>query len=835
MSSVGADFRYALRGFARSPLFTSIAVASLALGLGANTAIFSLMDQVMLRPLPVQEPSRLVMLEDPGPNQGRFSGDNSDRLFSYPAYKDLRDGSQVFDGLFARFGTGLNLSYKGRADHASGELVSGNFFDVLRVKPEVGRLFTPEDDVHKGGHPLVVLSHGFWARRFGMDRGIIGQAIRVNSSLMTVIGVAPKGFFGVDVGRAPDIYLPLTMKAQATPTWDMFEKRDAHYIHVLGRLKPGISREQAQASLQPLFHTVQEADLANLQPKDITERFKTRFLAKPLLLKPAPGGVPSYREERGVPIQVMMAMVGLVLLIACANVANLLMARALGRQREIAIRLSLGATRAGLIRQFLVESVALASLGAAVGLVIASWTADLLIRSLPNAGQNTAITSALDMRAVVFCALLSVLTGIIFGVMPALQATKPNVNSVMKEQAGAVVGGFRQIRSRQALVVAQVSLSLLLLIGAGLFTRSLMNLRGLDPGFQTNNLAIFSADAAQNGYDPTRVHQLYESLQDRLVGLPGSRSVSASDIVLLSGDSNSSTVHVEGYHAKQEEDMNPRFQSVLPRYFETMSIPVLQGREFNRSDRLGSRKVVIVNETFAKQYFGSASPLGRRIGIGGEKDPLDIEIVGVVKDGKYDSLRNKKMRVIYMAFAQEPQPGFISFTVRTSNKPEAVLPEVRRAVAQVDPTLALWDVSTMEAQVEESLFVERMIATLCACFGLLATVLAAVGLYGVMAFSVARRTREIGIRMALGAARSLVLRVVLQEVAILCLTGVAIGLPISAGLSRYIESQLYGVKPTDPLVMTGAALFLILVSLAAGYIPARRAATVDPMIALRYE
>ena len=498
MSSFRADLRFALRGFARSPLFTSVAIASLALGLGANTAIFSLLDQVMLRPLPVKEPSRLVLLEDPGPNQGRFSGDNSDRLFSYPAYQELRDGNKVFDGLIARFPTGVSLSHKGRSDRASADLVSGNFFEVLGIQPELGRVFNSQDDVHKGAHPLVILSHGYFASRFGNDRNIIGQAVRINSSLMTVIGVAPKNFFGVDVGRKTDIYIPLTMKAQATPTWDMLEERGAHYIHLIGRLKPGLSPVEAQTGLQPLFRSVQESDLAALPAKDLNERFRTRFLAKPLLLRPAQGGVPTYREQSGTPVTVMMAMVGLVLLIACANVANLLVARALGRQKEIAIRLSLGATRGALIRQFLVESGALAVMGGAVGVVIASWTADLLIRSLPEA-QHSAISSSLDIRAVLFCFALSLFTGLLFGVVPALQASRPAVNSVLKDTAGGVVGGFGQIRSRQALVVAQVALSLLLLVGAGLFTRSLLNLRSLDPGFEARNMALFTVDASQNG------------------------------------------------------------------------------------------------------------------------------------------------------------------------------------------------------------------------------------------------------------------------------------------------------------------------------------------------
>ena len=600
--SIVSDLRYAFRGFFHSPLFTAIAVASLALGLGANTAIFSLLDQVLLRPLPVKDPSRLVFLEDPGPNSGRFSGDNSDRLFSYPMYLEIRDRNQVFDGVIARFPAGISLGYKTQSEYAAGELVSGNFFDVLGVKPAAGRLLTPQDDVVKGAHPLVVLGHGFWTRRFGADPRIIGQTVRINNSPMQVIGIAPRDFFGVHIGRVPDLYIPLTMKAQATPTWDMLERRDAHYLHLLARLKPGIAMQQAQASLQPIFKSMLEADLAALQGER-PERFRKRFMDKSLLLRPAHNGVPTYREEQGTPVQVMMAMVGLVLLIACANVANLLLSRALGRQKEIAIRLSMGAGRGALIRQFMVESVALAMMGAVAGLIIASWTSDLLIRSLPTSADHSAISPNLDPRAIIFCIALSLFTGCLFGIVPALQATRPNVNSVLKNQSAGVVGGFGQIRSRQVLVAAQVALSLMLLVGAGLFTRSLINLRSLDPGFQTANMAMFTVDASRNGYPRERISRLYEDVQTRIASIPGVKSASASDIVPLSGDQSSSTIRVEGYKAKPEENMNPMFSSVLPGYFDVLGIPMLQGRDFNRQDSFGARKVAIVNETFVRAVF----------------------------------------------------------------------------------------------------------------------------------------------------------------------------------------------------------------------------------------
>jgi predicted permease len=836
MGSLSADIRFAFRGFFRNPLFTTVAVASLALGLGANTAIFSLLDQVILRPLPVRDASRLVLLESPGPNQGRFSGDNSDRLFSFPAYLDLRNNNQAFDGLIARFQTGVSVGYKGASEFASAELVSGNYFEVLGVQPAAGRLFSAADDVLKGGHPLVVLSHGLWTRRFGADPRIVGQTIRLNNSAMTVIGIAPKRFFGVNVGSTPDVYVPLTMKAQATPTWDMLEERSAHYLHLLGKLKPGMSREQAQASLQPVFKAVLDSDLAAMSGRDISETFRKRFLAKAMLLRPAQNGVPTYREQSGTPVKVLMAMVGLVLLIACANVANLLMARALGRQKEIAIRLSMGASRTALIRQFVVESVALFFMGAGLGLIVSAWTSDLLIRSVPSGGGGkSALTETLDERTLLFCLALTLVTGVLFGLIPALQATRPDVNTILKEQAAGVVGGFGHLRSRQALVIAQVALSLLLLVGAGLFTRSLINLRSLDPGFKVSNLAMFTVDAAANGYAPERTHRLYEDIQLKIAAIPGVRAVTASDLVLLSGDQSSRTIHVAGYQAKSEEDMNPQFISALPGYFNTLGIGMLEGRDFTSLDRKGARKVAIVNETFARYFFKNESAVGRMMGTGSDKQPTDIEIVGVVRDGKYNSLRNEKMRLMYLPVLQDEHPGTITFVASTVNNPESLMRQMRRTVAGADPALALWDLKTMESQVAESLYAERMIAVLCACFGALATILAAVGLYGVTAYSVARRTREIGIRMALGAGRDQMLRVVLQEVAILCIAGVGIGLPVSIALGGYVRSQLYGVKPADPLTLALAVLILIGVSLAGGIVPARRAASVDPMIALRYE
>lgn len=816
-------------------MFTTVAIASLALGLGANTAIFNLLDQALLRPLPVKKPCELVLISAPGPTRGMYSGDNSDRLFSRPFYIELRDRNEVFSGLIARFPTAANFVYQGQSESVAAELVSGNFFDVLGVSAHRGRLLTASDDVTKSGHPVVVLGYGFWEKRFAGAPDAVGKSVRVNNALMTIVGIAPRGFFGVNIGRDPDVYVPLAMKAELTPTWDRYDDRSAHFLHILGRLKPDMTIKQASPSLQVIRKPMLEADLAAVTGT-ISQRSRDRFLAKPIVLTPAYNGVPTFRDETSTPLYVLMAMVGLVLLIACANVANLLVARALGRQKEVAIRLAIGASRSAIVRQLLTESLVLATLGAFAALIVSAWTSSLLIEVFPDQDSGgVAMSASLDPRTVAFTFVLALITGIGFGLLPAIQSTRPNVYPTLKDQGGSVVGGFGQIRSRQALVVAQVALSLLLLVGAGLFTRSLVNLRRLDPGFQTSNMVEFSLDASRNGYTPQRIREVYQTIQDQLASIPGVRSVALNDVRLLSGDNDQSAIHIAGYKTKQDEDMSPHFSSISPGYFSTLGTPLVAGRGFTVADRAGSPKVAIVNESFVNHYLTGENPLGRTFGLGPTEGPTDFEIVGVVKDTKYDSLRNDHLRIVYVPYLQSPAPGYINVEVRTAASPETLMPTLRRQVSKIDSNLALWDLKTMETQLNESLLAERLTASLCAAFGALATMLASIGLYGVTAFSVARRTREIGIRMALGARQGSVLGMVLKEVMWMCAVGLVVGIPIAIGLSRYLISQLYGVAPADPFTLIASAVIMMLVSLAAGFLPAHRAANVDPTIALRYE
>jgi predicted permease len=828
-----SDVRHSFRLLRKSPLFTSIAIASLGLGIGANTAIFSMLDQALLRPLPVKNPNELVLLTSPGANRGSFNGDSTDRLFSRPEYIDLRDQNQVFSGLIARTPAQANLVYQGHGEAVNVELVSGNFFDVLGVTPAAGRLLSAHDDVTKNAHPVVVLSYAYWMKRFGGDQKIVDQPLRINDTLMTVTGVAPREFFGIDVGRISDVYIPLAMKTAVTINSDGYDDRQSHYLHIIGRLKHGMTMKLAGPSLQVIYRPMLAQDFAGMSG-NISQKFKDRFLNKSLILAPAYNGVPTFRENNGTPLYVLMGMVGLVLLIACANVANLLVARSLGRQKEIAIRLAMGASRKDIVRQLLAESLVLAMLGACAGLLVSAWTTGILVQAIPGSSGGSSLNSTLDPRTIAFTFALALLTGIGFGLLPAIQSTRPNVYPTLKDQGGSVIGGFGQIRSRQALVIAQVALSLLLLVGAGLFSRSLLNLRRLDPGFRTDSMVLFYLDASRNGYPKTRVHQLYEDIQHRMASIPGVASAALSAIVPLSGDQELEGIHIQGYQPKPEESMQPNVNRVSPGFFSSMGIPLLMGRDLNEKDKLGAQEVAVVSETFAKQYFGHESPLGRRFGYHDE-GKFEVEIVGVAKDGKFNTLRDHDTNFVYVPYQQDPNLGSISVNIRTLAPPEILMPTIRKEMASIDSNVAIWDLRTMESQVNESLFAERMIAVLCACFGALATLLASIGLYGVMAFSVARRTREIGIRMALGAGRGNVLSMVLKEVSWMCIIGVGVGVPLSIGLSRYIASQLYGVAPTDSLTFILSALTMMVVSLAAGLLPARRAATIDPTIALRYE
>lgn len=822
------NLRQASRALVKAPGFTAVVVLTLALGIGANTAIFTLMDQVLMRALPVEDPASLVTLDAPGPNRGRLEGDHA---LSYPMFVDFRDKNTVFSGVFARFPVGLTMLHENRSERVRGDLVTGGYFQVLGLRAAAGRLLGPSDDVVPGGHPVAVLSHGFWLRRFGGSQAIIGKTIRLNGQPMTVIGVSPAGFNGTDTGRAPDLFVPVAMKAQMTPTYDGLHDRRYIWLQVMARLKPGVSREQASAAMNVLFRQIREQEIKEIQTT--SARFKKRFVETRLLVEAGGRGFSGVRDQFSTPLVVLMSLVGLVLLIACANVANLLMARAPARQREIGIRLALGASRGRIVGQLVAESLMLSLLGGLLGILVSIWTGHLLLGALPFESASRTFTSAPDLRVLLFALAVSLLTGVLFGLVPAWQTARPQLLSSLKEEGGSVVS-TGHVRLRKGLVVAQVALSLLLLVGAGLFVRSLWNLRALNPGFRVEGLTTFSLDPTLSGYSDARSRALFKQLLEAIGQQPGVLHVSLASTTPLSGDLAISTVSVEGYKAKDGEDMNPHVNWVGPGFLETMGIPLAAGRDFTAADVAGAPRVAIVSEKMAHYFFGNLNPIGRRFGFG-RGQPTDIEIVGVAKDGKDLDLRSDVARLVYIPFDQEEGLGGMSFFVRTASAGSLSADALRRIVRQFDPGIPVVDVKSMAAVANESLFVERMVAMLTACFGALATLLAAVGLYGVMTYAVVRRTREIGLRMALGADRRSVVWLVMREVVILVVAGVGLGLPLAIAFSHVVRAQLFGVSQADPLTFVAAAIILVTVALVAGYVPAAAASRVDPMIALRHE
>jgi predicted permease len=831
-ANLAQDLRFAVRTLSKSPVFVTVAVLSLALGIGANTAIFTLVDQVMLRLLPVRDPQQLVRLHGVGAHYG---SNNGYYKLSYPMYADFRDHNQVFSGMFCTWDSAISLSYGGKTERGYGELVSGNFFPVLGIQAALGRVFTPDDDKFEGAHPIAVLSYRYWKSRFAGDPNILGRKLLVNGFPVAVVGVSQPGFDGLDPGESPQIRIPIHMHKQMEElNFYNLQDRRGRWVSAYGRLKPGETLEHAQAGLQPFMHQmlemeVREADFAHAAPSD-----KQAFLRMKIALVNTSKGLSGLQRQFSKPLLVLTAIVGLVLLIACANVANLLVARATAREKEIAIRLALCAGRSRIVMQLLVESLLLAFTGGAAGVVLAVWIDNALVSFLPRTAPPLVLLTSPDARILFFNFGLALLTGILFGLVPALRSTRAELAHTLKDQAGAVVGGG-SVGLRKALVVAQVTLSLLLLIGASLFIRSLQNLKDIDPGFRTANLLSFSVDPPLNGYQDARTRQFFHTLKGRLSGMPGVTAASLAIMPLLEGDEWDTSHTVEGM--KPGTNCDPHMNFIAPDYFAALDVPILVGRDFRDSDTLASAKVAIVNETFAKKFLGSAgAALGHRIGQG--LDPgtkTDITIVGVVRDTKYESMRDDVPDEVYRPYQQmEFTLGMLAY-VRTSRDPEQMFSAFRSAVHDMDPNLPVFEMKTLEKQMENSLVTERLIASLSTAFGMLATLLAAIGLYGVMAYVVARRTREIGIRMAIGAKAGDVVWLVMREVLLLAAIGIAVALPAALGLTRLVRAQLYGISPSDPASIVLATLGIALVSVLAGYLPARRASRVDPMNALRYE
>jgi predicted permease len=839
------DFKYALRTLRRSPGYMAVAAMTLALGIGANTAIFSLLDQILLRLLPVENPQQLVLLTMRGHHYGSNWGGNA---ISHPMFRDFQAHNDVFSGMFCRFRDPVSLTFAAQSERVNAELVSGTYFSVLGVNTILGRAFTPEDDRVPLAHPLVMLTYDYWKRRFAADPEIVGKNLIVNGHNMTVLGVVQPGFDGVELGYSTKIFIPIMMQDWiVVGNRKMLTDRRMRWVNAFGRLKPGVSQVQAKASLEPFMHSMLEMEVKEAAFSHASAYDREQFLKSWMDVLPGSQGRSYTRRELSTPLWVLMATTGVVLLIACANLANLLLARATGRQKEIAVRLAIGASRVRIISQLLTETFSLAGLGGIAGLAIAFWADKALLRIyLPADSTNLNISTLPDFRILVFTLGVTVLTGVVFGLVPAFQTTRPDVGRVLKDEAGAVVGGGHA-GLRKTLVVAQVALSLLLLIGAGLFLRSLKNLSNLGPGFPVERLVGFNIDPSLGGYTPERSKIYYQQLTNALSSVPGVASVGLASMRILENDEWDSSMTVEGYTpAKPEDRAEPYMNQISPGYFATLGMPIVAGRDFRMTDDHEIKKgpedydwtptTVMINEKLAKKFFPGRNPLGLHLGFGSDPGTrTDMEIIGIVKDVKYTNLRDEIPEQAYVPYMGSHFLGSMTVYIRTSVDPNLLMPAVREKVRELDPNLPIYGLRTTETQISNSLVTERMIASLSTVFGFLATMLAVIGLYGVMSYTVAQRTREIGIRMALGAEQGKVVWMVMRDVLRLIGIGVVAGIPAALALTRVVESQLFGLTGHDPRTLAISTVALTVVACAAGYIPALRASRLDPMKALRYE
>jgi predicted permease len=846
LDEIGQDLRYAVRTFRRSPVFTLVAALSLALGIGANTAIFSLINALLLRTLPVREPAQLVAVGDTSRTGSLSEGNVRSDLFSYPMYQRLRDQNHVFSALYASGragrlavgtadGGGPSGATNSAAETASGRIVSGNFFSLLGVQAARGRTFTEQEDRAPGASPVVVISHDYWKRRFAEDPRIVGKALKLNGSPFTVIGVTPPGFTGDVVGRPTDLWVPLSMQLQVNPGRPYRDRWDTSWLLLMGRLKPGATLAQARAEMTTLFARTVEAEAKTNIPQELQPSDE---MLKHVEVTRGGAGYSPFRREFSQPLFTLMAIVALVLLVACANVANLMLERAMGRQKEIAVRLSLGAGRARLLRQLLTESLLLSALGGALGIVFALWAGPALLKL---AGGTSAIGLDLhpDVRILGFTAAVALLTGILFGLAPARRATRIDLAPVLKENARSVVGsgkGAGRWPLGKMLVVSQFALSLLLLMGAGLFVRSLQNLETLDLGYDRDSLVLVKLDPVGAGYQGEKLLRTFpRDIVDRLKSLPGVTAVSYSENGIFSGTESDTTVHIEGFQGTEEDgSLGVAYDRVGPEYFQSVGIPLLQGRGISGQDRTGAPLVAVVNEALMKAYFHGQSPLGKHISTTGPPAEVPYEIVGVSRDVRDHDLRGPVPPRAYLALLQSDEPASAFNVEIRTRTPAAVVQPARQAVRDYDPDMPIYGVQPVRDMIDDSISHERMIAKLSAVFGLLALLLASLGLYGVISYTIARRTNEIGIRMALGAGRRTVLWMVLRETLLLALIGVALGVPAALAAARLISSRLFGLSAYDPVTLSAATAILICVAILAGTIPGSRATRVDPTQALRY-
>jgi predicted permease len=827
------DLRFGLRTLRKSPGFTAVAVLTLALGIGANTAIFSLLNAVLLRELPVKNANELVLL---GTGRGRGSTGGVDTvLYSYRFYEELAQKNQVFSETSAAMSvlfSGMHGRVEGSAslEPINVQLVSGTYFSMLGVQPALAREFSKLDDEPLGAHAAAMISYSWWTRRFARDPAVIGKTIAIGATLYTIVGVTPSKFFGTTVGESPDVWIPLSMQKQVSPGWNGLEDRWWDSVYILARLRAGVSVAKAEAAINVLAKAIWRDFAGPVIPPhrqhDIDEAW--------IPLTSAARGLSELREY-SLPLEILMVVVALVLLIACANIANLLLARSANRQQEIAVRTAVGAGRGRLLRQLLTESLLLACLGGVLGLLFASWASRAILAWISAGPEPLPLNIAPDARLLTFTFLTSLATALLFGTLPTLRSTHVNLTDAFKSGRGAGALGVRS-RFSSALIVSQVALSFVLLIGAGLFLRTLVNLTRVNRGFDEKKVLLFSIDPPALGYKlDSRLVNLYQQLEQRVAAEPGVRADSVSLSTFNQG-SWRTPVSVLGATPNGGDNPHVIHNAVGPGYFTTMGIPLLIGRIFGPQDAAALPKVAVINETMARLYFPGGSPIGRRFGI--ESDPAhaaDFEVIGVVKDAKYESLDESPQPGAYYLYSQVLKHFYYDFEVRYSGDPHAIIPEVRSAAASVDPNLPLVYQGTLAEQVDRSVASQSLTARLSAFFGFLAVFLASIGIYGLMSYGVARRTNEIGIRVALGAPRSRVFWMILRDGLLFACTGLALGIPIALAAGQLVSDMLFGIKPADPATMVFAATLLVVLNVAAGYLPARRAMCVDPMAALRYE
>lgn len=827
------DVRYGLRILRKSPGFTSVAVLTLALGIGANTAMFSLLDQVVLRLLPVTHPEQLVIVRETGNHYGNSYGANT---ISWPMFEDLRDNNQVFAGMFCRFPAAVTIGYGDQAAQIPAELVSGSYFPILGVGAALGRTIAPDDDAIPDSRPVVVLSYSFWLSFFDGHRKIVGQTIALNSHAMTVIGVAQPGFNGVELGVPAKVFVPIMMKTEMTPHSDGLKdrRRRLSWVTAYGRLKSGVDPRRAQLSLQPLMHGILEMEAQQPEfTRYTTAADRQLFLRNGVEL--LPGSDNRLREYMRRPLWLLVALTGAVLLLACANLASLLLARATARERELAVRLAVGAGRARIVRQLLVESLLLSAAGAVIGLALAFLADRVLLRIyLPaDAVADFVVSPIPDGRVLAFIVGAMFLTSLVFGLLPAVRASRAEISLSLKDRSGTL--SFGVISLRRMLVGIQVALSLLLLVGAGLFVRTLRNLESLGPGFPTDHLLTFRIDPSLNGYSDEQTKSFYQRLNVNLQTMPGVTSVGFSAMPLFKGYAWQNAVLGKDFEGAPIEEQ-PVLSEVGPDYFATLGIPVVAGRAFTAQD-VGPAKFAVINESFAREYLPGRNPLGQRFGLVNDIEPVspDIEVIGVIPDRRYRDLRETPPAQAYFPYLEGVHFRFMNIYLRTQVDPLQIEDELRERVRRFDPHVPVVGLQTVNEQIGFSLRTERLVASLSGVFGGLATLLSVIGLYGVMAYVVVRRTREIGIRIALGALRRNVIAMVMREVFILIGAGLAAGFSLALALANLVRSQLFGLNPRDPSTLIGSAIVLTLAAGFAGLIPALRASSVDPTTALRQE